>query len=423
MSDLPPGFVLDQPEPPQGLPSGFVLDGAPEQSKKQFGLSDTWPARLAKSVYSAITLPGDVAAGRAQVPQSANMPGGESTENIGRVTDLAGIATPMAPRAGATIARPVSGPPTAEQLSAAGAAGFDKARGMGVEIRPPAVAESAGALRSTLEKDGINAELAPKTFSILSRLEDPPQGAVAATIGDFETVRRTLGNAAKDFANPTEQLAAKRSQQHFNDYLSSVPERDVLAGDAAAASQTIREAIANYAAGKRSEKVADAVEAADLSAAAANSGKNIGNAERQKFKSIALSDKQSAGFSPEEMAQIERIVRGTRTGNTLRHVGNFLGGGGGLGQVASTGFGAAVGGGVGGPVGAAVGAVASPAIGNIARILSNASTKRQVGILDEMVRSRSPLAQQLGGEGVEQFLSDPKRAAVVRALLESRSAQ
>lgn len=102
MSDLPAGFVVDAPASagmrPQGLPEGFVLDGAPPAppEPKKFGLSDTWPAKIAKAIGSAVTLPGDVYHGDAAVPQSSNM-GPETTANLGRVFDLAGVATPVNP--------------------------------------------------------------------------------------------------------------------------------------------------------------------------------------------------------------------------------------------------------------------------------------------------------------------------------------
>lgn len=47
-------------------------------------LLQTWPARLAKSVYSAVTLPGDVYAGKVDPL---------SDQGIGRAADLAGLVT------------------------------------------------------------------------------------------------------------------------------------------------------------------------------------------------------------------------------------------------------------------------------------------------------------------------------------------
>ena len=49
-------------------------------------LMRTWPARMGQGILSAAKLPGDVYQGNAAVPSSDN--GGE---NIGRVTDLAGL--------------------------------------------------------------------------------------------------------------------------------------------------------------------------------------------------------------------------------------------------------------------------------------------------------------------------------------------
>src|SRR4051812_40194987 len=90
---------------------------------KKFGLGDTWPARLAKSVYSAATLPGDVYSGQTQVDPS-------NPEFIGRTLDLAIVGTPMVPKAAAGLATPKVGLPTAEELKSAASQGYDTARGL-----------------------------------------------------------------------------------------------------------------------------------------------------------------------------------------------------------------------------------------------------------------------------------------------------
>ncbi len=366
---------------------------------KKFGLGDTWPAKLAKSVYSAVTLPGDVMSGQTQVDPS-------NPEFIGRTLDLAAAGTPMVPKTAASLIAPKVGLPTAEELKAAANSGYDTARNMGVDIKPEAVANTAQTLAANLEKDGINAKLAPKTFGIIDELAAPPAGSVA-TLSNLETARRALGNAAKDFLNPTEQLAAKRAQQHLDDYLGGIPQADVLAGDAAQASKVLSEARQNYAASKRSEQINGQVDIAEGNAAAANSGLNIGNSVRQRFNSILKSDKKSSGFTDAEIAQMEKVRDGTALGNTARYAGNLLGGGGGLGSVAS----AAVGAGSLGPIGAA-----APAVGYALKKLSDASVNRQVRKLDEMTRARAPLAQKSQSNALtpaEQF----RRELALRAFL------
>lgn len=86
---LPEGFQLaDQaPADPHALPPGFKVQGE-ETPPHKFGLMDTWPARLAKTIYSAVTLPGDVYAGKVDPL---------SQEAIGRAADTAMIFNPVEP--------------------------------------------------------------------------------------------------------------------------------------------------------------------------------------------------------------------------------------------------------------------------------------------------------------------------------------
>jgi len=353
----------------------------------------TWPEKavrgLASSVKSAATLPGDV------------MSGAASPDDTGRVLDMAAMGTPMAPRAAASIATKAA-VPSAQELKVAGSEGYNAARDLGVEIAPASLKSLGEKIGLGLGEKGIDATLAPKTHGIIGKLANPPPEAVV-TVSNLETLRRSLGHAAKDFTNPTEQLAAKRALADLSDYMATIPSQDVIRGPAAEASQLLKNATGNYAASKRSQQLTEAVESADLNAAAANSGQNIGNATRQRIKSILASDKKSAGYSPEELAQMEAVVRGTRTGNTARIVGNLLGGGGGLGSVVSAAAGAAV----------APPLAALPIVGYGMKKLSDASVQRQIRLLDEMVRKRSPLGESMPAAGG----GDEKRAALIRALM------
>lgn len=390
VSSLPPGFVMDGQPDSGALPAGFVIDGA-APPKKSFTekLGETWPAKLAKGIYSGVTLPGDVLAGKA------------SPNDTERVMDLAAIATPMAPRTAASGATKTV-VPSAKELKTAGSEGYNTARELGVEIAPASLQSLGEKIGLGLGEKGIDATLAPKTHGIIGKLANPPQDAVV-TVSNLETLRRSLGHAAKDFTNPTEQLAAKRALADLSDYMAAIPSQDVIRGPAAEASKVLKDATGNYAAAKRSEQLTEAVDAADLNAAAANSGQNIGNATRQRIKSIINSDKKSAGYSPEELAQMERVVRGTNSGNTMRFIGNLLGGGGGLGSVVSAAAGAMV----------APPLAALPVVGYGMKKLGDASVSRQIRILDEMVRGRSPLANSLPkGQG-----SNANRAAIVRAMM------
>lgn len=399
--------------PPQ---QGF-LDTIATAARKVYNdpskLLDTTLGKVAKSVYSGVTLPGDVMAGK------------DSADNTGRVMDLAMVGSPVNPgvRAGDQMIPGVAksfvpekaAVPTAEELLQAGGAGFDKARNMGVEIHPDSVKTFAQNLKSQLEADGIYAERAPATHKILDRLQDAPPGSYA-TVGNLDSARKSLGEAAKDFLNPTEQGAAWRATGGLHDFMQNIPSEGVLAGSPAAASTELKGAIGNYASGKRSNHITGLEERADLNAAVAGSGQNIDNAIRQRFRDILVKPKEGRGYNDAELASVEGIARGSKTGNTMRALGNMLGGGGGLGTVAASSAGAGAGMAAGGPVGAAIGA-ATPVLGYTAKAIGNALTKSKVAKLDEAVRMRSPLYEDRIANPNMIPADAEKRALIARLLM------
>jgi hypothetical protein len=392
-------------------------------AEQKFGLGDTWPARLAKSIYSAVTLPGDVISGNAHVPGSADaqaipgaVPFGSADSSGERIADIAMLGTPMSPAARvgvgwAGVTKTKDAPaPTQQALESAATAGYDKARNLGVEIHPGAVSALGDKIGSSLNEMGINGELAPKTFSILDRLRNPPEASVV-TVPNLETLRRSFGHAAGDFSNPTEQLAAKRAQGHLADYLASVPDQDVIRGPAAEVSGIIKEANGNYAAAKRAELLAEELGKAEQNASSANSGANVGNAERAKLKQLYQNDRKSAGFTDAELDQVDKIIRGTPLANTTRATGNLLGGGGGLAAFHAAATGGTAGFAAGGPLGMAVG-LTTPAVGYGLKKYSDSLGQKQIDLLQEMVRRRSPLADSMPDTVVGSV--SPKQAFLAR---------
>lgn len=281
-----------------------------------------------------------------------------------------------------------SAAPAVADLKAAARAGYQAPEVAALEIKPASTAALADNIRTDLQGSGFRALNAPQTFGMLDELKNPAGATVK--VADIDSVRKALGKTAGNFTNPTEQAAANSAISKIDDYLLNLPPGDVLAGDAGRAASILKEAQGNWAAMSRSARVAKAEDRANLQALAANSGANQGNALRQQVKAILNNDKAKRGFSADEIAQMRRVVGGTATGNTLRIVGNLLGGGGGLGGMLTAGAGALA----AGPAG-----VAAPAVGFLAKKLSDASVNRQLRTLDEMVRNRSPLAQSLPAPG------------------------
>lgn len=372
-----------------------------------------------KALYSGATLPSDVYAGRVDP---------RSDEAIGRAFELATAASPVnaavrsGDRAIPGVARAMQpgqvAAPTREALEAATDAGYDAVRNSGVVYHGDAVGEMARAARAGLEKDGVLAELAPKSFAILEKLSNPPAGSTAP-IQNLDAARRAFGHARKDFTNPTEQMAAGRIVDALDGFVTKADPKSVMAGDAAGVAKTLTDARGNAAAGFRSDRLRGVEERADLKAAAANSGANGDNAIRTRVADVILNPKQAQGFNEAELAAMRETAEGTRGRNVLRTFGNLAGGGGGLGAAVTGGMAGYAGGAFGPLVGAAIGG-GVPAAGYGAKTLATALTRRSLQGVDEMTRMRSPLAEQLLAGAPQTAIDPAKKAALLRGLMLSQ---
>lgn len=377
-------------------------------------------AGIIGSIKRALTLPGDVATGKVDP---------KSQEGIGRALELGALGTPMSAgmRAGEGgligLRQAEAKPPTAEELRAAAKGGYNQARSLGVDYAPQAVSDLSGSIARDLNGQGFIPRNAPTAHGILEDLAAIPQvGSGESAVVPFDNLHaarkalRILSQEKKDGAATPNAAAASIALRHLDGFMESPPATGVLAGPAADAGRLLQEANGNYAAAARSNKLNGIEDAADLRAAAANSGQNTGNAIRSRVASLLLNPKQISGYSPEEIAALREVSEGTTPRNVARYVGNLLGGGGGLGAVVSGGVGGAAGGAVGGPFGALAG-MALPAVGMAAKAMDTAGSRRALGVADALTRERSPLFRQMQSDApmIEQYPA--ARDALVRALM------
>lgn len=372
----------------------------------------------------AFSLPGEVYRGETQINDPVT--GDVTDDAIGRSLEFASVFSPVNPavRSGGGLvpgkkqnlrrAKPKA--PTAEELLKAGSQGFDDMRATGAEYAASDVKRLAEALKTRMNEAGFDETTAPKTFGTLNKLADPPPNSVA-TIKNLHSARKTFGKIKGD---PTDSSAARQAIGKLDEFISGSGDLAPAAGAQTAAQQRagslLGEANANYAAAKRSDLTQGIERAADLRAAAANSGKNTGNTIRQKVAAALLKGRDTAGFNASEKDALEAIVRGSRSANFTRDLSNKLGGGGGLGQTVLIGLGGA-GGSTFGPVGAGLGGAAPIVLGSGSRALSNRLTAKALSSADDAIRMRSPLYQQRVQQAPMVPARDPNTEALIRALL------
>ncbi len=273
--------------------------------------------------------------------------------------------------------------PVAEDLATAAKQNYQDVHALGVELKPQSVDRLVTGIQGDLANDGFTARNAKPVYDALDSLKAPTK---AVTTQEFDNLRKELVQARQSI-DGTVRNAASRSINAMDDYLAKINPADVLKGNAKQAAALFGEARGNYAALKRTEMVQGKLDLAELNAATANSGGNIDNATRQAIKQLIKPDKYGkipavkAGYSQSEIAQMQKIARGTSFGNLTRTAGNLLGGGGGLGALAAGAYGTHEAGAPG---------IALPLIGRGLRGLGNRMTTNAGQRLAAQVAMRSP---------------------------------
>ena len=367
-------------------------------NNKPSDISDVLPAPQTTAGQYARTagefVPGMMAApGNLARNAVGGVTAGLSSEAAGQATE----GTPYEPyvRVGAGIAGGLSGVGGAggatastlnpENVLAAGSRGYESPVLKNILIAPGPVQNISDNIIGQLDRARMNDRIAPQTRAIVSDLATPVGGALHS-VEDYQTTRTLLGKVAGNFNNPIEQAAATQAIKSLDQQFSAIPQSQLVSGNMAAGNDVMNDARANYAAGSAADRVQTKLNNAELQAASAHSGGNIDNATRQKLRTILTSPSQSRGLTPDELDQIDQVVRGSPTGNALRATGKILGGGGGLGSLVS----AAEGMHVAGPIGAAM-----PVAGFAVKSLGDALTRAQANRTVQQILSRAPAAANL----------------------------
>ena len=367
--------------------------GATALGARALGMAGTAGQRLVAGGTSGAAISAADALARGENPVTAAEIGG----GIGAVVPVLGAAVG---RIGKT-ARSYLGSPNAEELGTAVDAGYTALRGSGLEIKPQA-------MQSAINQIRVDQQIHPRSAPIVTDLLEeaatkgimsPMTGAKAGVkFDDIDALRKQLGGVARNYANPTEQAAARDAMRGLDDYLAKISPADVLSGDAQQVAKLAAETRGNAATEFRLRAIDAIRERAENAASAANSGMNVENAYRRELKNFirpnnkGISPAKKEGFTPEEINRMRVATRSTSFPNMLRLVGNMLGGGGGI---ATTGLAGA------GYLSGDPRFYAAAGLGLGARRLSNAMMRNRAEMLSRMTAARSPLAgtMNVGGPG------------------------
>ena len=404
-SDLPEGFKIDQqrrnylPSTVSGAVSSFLepITSYPatysemnKEAREQVGhgigqLTDP------KSGWDVVKGAGNVALGTVNYvgsPINAGLRtvvGKPLEENIGVPEAYSEFAAGLAiPGIGLTrAAKTASTVPSSKKLYDAATAAYEAPEVAALKMHPKTMTFFGEDAAAALKTQGYDPLLAPKTFGLLEKATVAPDGSQFVTANNVQTIRRMLGKAAES-PDKTERAAAQIAQRKLDDFMANIPRNAVLEGDATAASKILQDARGNYAAASRSDRFQNALELAEKQAARAGVGGNLENATRQRITSILNSPAKSRGLSSVEKSALEDYVQGTFTRNSLRVATKVLGGDNPLMAAIHAGFAYSTYG----------VSLAAPLTGFALKKINNAISAKELIRLDELLRSRSPLAKE-----------------------------
>lgn len=350
---------------------------------------------------------------------------GTGYEGAGRV--LGGMAGGVT--AGKTLGptQPKAAIPTSPELLEAGVSGgqyggYKGAAKSGLELDPTGVASSAAQIEQHLYGKNFSGGpngTAQKTFSALADLQQPPtvaNGRAFVGPANIEAVRERLKEISKEVqlaqggatVGTKDAAAASAALERLNAYAENIPKGHILAGDAAAYTNAIKEANANYGAGARLRDY----DARLTKAERATDRQIAGSLDSQiKTKAGQMLDRGAGGMNSAERSQLELINSGGPVSNTLRQLGR-----GGAGVI-PLGTQAAMAAATGGAFLPAQAALAAALYG--ARKGSEAITKSRANKLAEMLAKRSP-EYESRVSNLPQVSSAPNVAALARALMATR---
>jgi hypothetical protein len=318
----------------------------------------------------------------------------DSTNEMG-ITGAARTLAPGfltgAPTQAMNVARRTATVPSVDQLKGAATAGYQSADVVGLTMAPQELATIVDRVKTELTKRGLSSPTAKTTWELLDQAIASPGPGAMQTGQNIQSLRASLSLAAKT-PGTSDGAAAMTAKRIIDDLL---PAASALEGDAAKVAEILKTADQNYSAAKDAGMLADKTYRAELRASSANSGMNTGNTIKQRLTDILTTPKLRRGLTKEQIELAERIVRGNKTENVLRLVGNALGGGGGGAALASSAVGgtaAAVS--TGDPSAFLYGALL-PAGGLTMRAIGNKITLKQADKLATLLRSDSPLGRQM----------------------------
>lgn len=272
--------------------------------------------------------------------------------------------------------------PSVDQLRDTKNAAYHDVETREAMVPPNRIVQTVNDLNTQLRgsaHNGVRIARHPAADDMLDQLNDVASQTNGESLYNLDTLRQTV-NEDVTSKGGSEGLFGNQMRQGLDNLLGDSTGVTVARGTPDEAVQSLlsaRDANQRY---RKSADISGVVQRADRRAASTGTGDTAGNQIRQNVRGILDNDTKSLGYTPEELALMEQVVRGTWLGNKARSAAGVVGGFAGKSTAAGAGMG--IGGYVtgGSPMGISMGGVAglgaSATAENMLKSLSERSSRR-----------------------------------------------
>ncbi len=358
--------------------------GAAGQTAEELGADQGMARRLERDVGTLADTVGIVSGAGPAIPKTPRAPAGAP-------------AAAAATTAGETLgpqAVKIAAPAGAAEFKAASQSFYKAADEAGVVVKPESYGALATDVFQTAAKERLDPTLTPGSAAAVKRiteLADPRVGPVS--FQTLDTMRQIAGDArqaAKTGSN--DARVAGIIIDKIDDYVDKLSAKDVVAGNARVAADTIVKARDLWSRAAKLDRIEQLVDRATTSAGQF-SGSGLENALKTEFRALAKSKERLKQFSADEQKAIKLVARGTTGSISARNVGRMAPRGP-VGIFTGGGTGAAVGTALLGPgIGTAIGTAAAFGAGELGRKVATVLIKRHIAKLEQLIRQGdSPMA-------------------------------
>lgn len=226
-----------------------------------------------------------------------------------------GIGTRMAADKANTVSTP-----TIDALKTQSGELYEKAKSLGIVVKPDNFKQFSTTLAGDLKKEGIDKTLTPAASRAVVRIQEITKNGEPVSFDAIDTLRKVASIAGESVVKADRRMG-RIIVDKIDDYVDSLTPKNVISGDPAQAASTISAARDLWKTASKSSTIKDIITKAEANAGDFNI--KLDTALRNQFKKLSNNERGMSRFSPVEQDAIKKAASSGTMSDILHMVGNL----------------------------------------------------------------------------------------------------